>query len=407
MQGQRPVQPDDSSLGAETFGDRGDPVILLFADPAHRTGAWPDEFCSRMAEGPRFVIRYSGRPGSGLSAPATELAADALSVLTALDTGPAHIVGTAASEQAIRLLADQHPAFVASIMLISDVQGPGPGPSGIPVLTTSTEPDVAIPAILKHTSGGGEEQEKRLITRSLVAGDPTGWFERLYRAGAAGEVEMPWGRAEPHWMLTKWAAERDLDGTGQRAIVVGCGQGADAEYIATLGFQTVAFDIAETAIRLARQRYESSAVQYHVADLLDPPGEWRRAFDLVVEIITVQALPDPPRRQAIVNVGCLVAPGGTLFVTEWVRDEHEPYPELAPWPLTRAEIEAFASDGLTPVRIDRVPSPGGSPDHRWLAEFRRPAGLSAKERAVRTAWARPSGARTSALMSACRNRDRG
>ncbi len=164
--------------------------------------------------------------------------------------------------------------------------------------------------ILRYTSGGGEEQEKREIVRSLAGGDPTGWFERLYRAGAAGELDMPWGRTEPNSLLARWAAERGLGGTGQRAVVVGCGQGADAEYVASLGFQTVGFDIAETAIRLARQRYPGSAVRYRVADLLDPPVEWRRAFDLVVEIITVQALPDPPRHQAIVNVGRRSPPAG-------------------------------------------------------------------------------------------------
>jgi hypothetical protein len=55
-------------------------------------------------------------------------------------------------------------------------------------------------------------------------------------------------------------------------------------------------------------------VRYLVADLLNPPADWLHAFDLVVEIISVQALPDPSRRQAIINVGRLVAPAGTLLV---------------------------------------------------------------------------------------------
>ena len=141
------------------------------------------------------------------------------------------------------------------------------------------------------------ELEDRLTARALTDGDPAGWFERFYRAAAAGEVELPWDRAEPHRLLIRWAAERRLDGSGRRAIVVGCGPGADAEYVARLGFQVVAFDIAETAIRLARQRYPGSAVRYQAADLLHPPGEWRHAFDLVVEITTAQALPDPPQRR--------------------------------------------------------------------------------------------------------------
>jgi SAM-dependent methyltransferase len=221
------------------------------------------------------------------------------------------------------------------------------------------------------------ELEDRLVARALATGDPAGWFECFYRAAAAGEVELPWNRAEPHRLLTRWAAERGLDGSGRRAIVVGCGQGADAEYVARLGFQVVAFDIAETAIRLARQRYPGSAVRYQAADLLHPPAEWRHAFDLVVEIITAQALPDPPQRQASVNVGRLVRQSGTLFVVEAARGEHERAPELGPWPLSRADIDAFGTDGLLPVSIELGAGPGGPADLRWLAEFHRPRGLSA------------------------------
>lgn len=44
----------------------------------------------------------------------------------------------------------------------------------------------------------GEEEEYRLATRSLAAGDPTGWFEQLYAAGESGRIILPWSRTEPH-----------------------------------------------------------------------------------------------------------------------------------------------------------------------------------------------------------------
>jgi SAM-dependent methyltransferase len=226
----------------------------------------------------------------------------------------------------------------------------------------------------QYASTGMAELEDRLTAQALADGDPAGWFELFYRAAAAGEVELPWNRAKPHWLLTRWAAERRPDGSGRCAIVVGCGQGADAEYVARLGFQVVAFDIAETAIRLARQRYPGSAVRYQAADLLHPPSEWLHAFDLVIEIITVQALPDPPQRQAIANVGRLVRQGGTLLAVEAVRGERECAPELGPWPLSRADIDAFGTDGLHPAGIDLAAGPGGPGDLHWLAEFHRPRG---------------------------------
>jgi SAM-dependent methyltransferase len=209
----------------------------------------------------------------------------------------------------------------------------------------------------------------RLAARSLADGDPTGWFDRLYRAGTAGEVEMPWDRTEPYPLLAEWADGRDGGDAGRRAVVVGCGLGADAEYVASLGFTTVAFDVSPEAIRLARDRSPGSPVDYVVGDLLDPRPEWIGAFDLVIEIWTAQALPDPPRARAIATVGRLVAPGGTLLAIALRREDDEPAVLGPPWPLTPAEIESFAGAGLTPVRIER-----GSPEGRptWRAEFSRP-----------------------------------
>lgn len=223
--------------------------------------------------------------------------------------------------------------------------------------------DVFVPALLRHTSGGWDAQGSRLARRSIAAGDPTGWFDRLYAAAAAGESDMPWDRTTPQPLLAAWAAERRLDGTGLRAVVVGCGLGADAEFVASLGFTTTAFDIAETAIHQARLRHPHTRVDYVTADLLDPPKAWHQAFDLVVEVNTVQALPNPTRTAAIKAIPHLVAPGGTLLALP-ARDLGAPRTDTPPWPLTRSEIHAFATQGLTPVRVEPV-------EHRWQAQFIR------------------------------------
>jgi len=86
--------------------------------------------------------------------------------------------------------------------------------------------------------------------------------------------------------------------------------------------------------------------------LLHLPRSWLRAFDLVAEIITVQALPRAVRQRATASVARLTAPGGILLVIAAVHDgTGEPVPG-PPWPLTRAEIDAFAADGLTPAAIE-------------------------------------------------------
>ncbi len=117
-----------------------------------------------------------------------------------------------------------------------------------------------------------EEVAARMAAAAIAAGDPTGWFEQLYAASAAGRMAVPWDRGEPSRYLTQWAQARRLQGSGRSAVIVGCGLGDDAELIAGLGYQTTAFDISPTAIATARGRFPGSAVRYQAADLLSAPA---------------------------------------------------------------------------------------------------------------------------------------
>ena len=209
-----------------------------------------------------------------------------------------------------------------------------------------------------------DEQARELAAESLAGDDAVGWFERLYVSADQGEATVPWDVETPQQVLVDWAMQRQLDGRGRSALVVGCGLGRDAEFIAGLGFHTVAFDISPTAIRNAKRRHPESTVSYVVADLLDPPNDWHGAFDLVAESITVQSLPRRLRKEATAAVSAMVAPGGTLIVVSGVLGEDEDPDDGPPWPLTRAEIEAFSTADLAPARIEEI-------DGRWRAEFHR------------------------------------
>jgi len=221
------------------------------------------------------------------------------------------------------------------------------------------------------TARESDEHASRLAAESLADGDVTGWFERLYSAAARGEAVVPWDRGGPHPLLGQWA-QTQPSATG-RAVVVGTGLGGDAELVAGLGFDTVAFDVSATAIASARQRFPRSAAQYCVADLLALPADWCGAFDLVVESLTVQSIPRSVRHIATGNVASLVAPGGALVVIATALGDGDP--ALGPpWPLTRAEIDAFGVAGAQPVRIDLTAHPAPTAGSWWLAEFHRPPG---------------------------------
>lgn len=211
-----------------------------------------------------------------------------------------------------------------------------------------------------------------LAAESLAADDPTAWFDRLYSASERGEAVVPWDRLVPQQLLVEWAHARRPASDGRRALVVGCGLGRDAEFVSGLGFETTAFDISDTAVRLAQQRYPDTRVQYVSANLLDPPIGWRKAFDVVVESYTVQSLPDPPRSTAISSVARFVAPGGTLIVIAAAHDDAAEAETGPPWPLRRNEVEAFGHDGLNPVSIERIQDQIEPAMHRWRAEFVRP-----------------------------------
>jgi SAM-dependent methyltransferase len=230
-----------------------------------------------------------------------------------------------------------------------------------------------VPALLRHTSGGWPRQADRLAASSVAAGKPTGWFESLYGAAVSGEVDMPWDRMSPHPLLVRWMQGAQPRLKLGRAVVVGSGLGADAAYLAGLGFDTLGFDISPSAVAVARQRHSGSNVEYVVADLFDLPQSWQQSFDLVVEIFTVQALPDPPRRAAISKVPGLVAPGGRLVVIAARRADDDLDESGPPWPLTRGEIDAFASDDVTQTQVEHVVDPLQPSVSRWVAEFARKA----------------------------------
>ncbi len=190
------------------------------------------------------------------------------------------------------------------------------------------------------------KRARELATEYLQKGDPTGWFELLYKEAEQGQNVVPWAdRGANPGLLDFWSVNPQ-PAQEKKALVIACGLGDDAEQLAAWGFGTTAFDISETAIRMARQRFPESKVTYAVADLFHPPSEWERRFDFVFEANTVQALPVTLRAQAIQKIASFVAQGGKLLAIVRGREENEPLEEL-PWPLTRAEMNEFVAAGLT------------------------------------------------------------
>jgi len=215
------------------------------------------------------------------------------------------------------------------------------------------------------------KRARELAAEFLRKGDPTGWFEVLYKEGEAGKTVVPWAdRGANPGLIEFWRVNPQV-ADGKRALVIACGLGDDAEQLAEWGFETAAFDISETAIRMAQKRYPKSGVKYSVADLFQPPPEWERKFDFVFEANTIQALPAKIRAQAIHKIAGFVQPGGKLLAIVRGREADEPEGEL-PWPLTRAEMNEFVRAGLTEQSFEDYFDTEEPPSRRYRVLYARP-----------------------------------
>ena len=226
-----------------------------------------------------------------------------------------------------------------------------------------------------------EENARRRRARELAAqvagtANETGWFETLYAEAETGADVVPWADGDTNPHLIEWATAPDSPGrragAGKKALVVGCGLGYDAEYLAGLGYAVTAFDIAPTAIERAVRENPGTRVSYVTADLLALPAAWADAFDLVVEAYTVQPLYGPVRGRALAALHGPVTPGGTLLVIARATNDAEPSrdPRMMPWPLTRRELD-LAGGPLRPVSVEQFFDDEDPPKLRWRAEFRR------------------------------------
>jgi len=129
------VRVNGVDLCVETFGDPADPAILLVMGAGASMDWWQDDFCARLAAGPRHVIRYDHRDtGRSISYPPGEpgytgddLVADAAALLGVLGVGRAHVVGQSMGGALAQVLALDHPGCVASLTLVAtSPAGPEP-----------------------------------------------------------------------------------------------------------------------------------------------------------------------------------------------------------------------------------------------------------------------------------------
>jgi SAM-dependent methyltransferase len=155
----------------------------------------------------------------------------------------------------------------------------------------------------------------------------TDWEQR-YQTG-----DMPWEKGEPSPGLVDFLAAHPGLACGAVAVP-GCGTGHDVRAWAKAGFQAYGFDLAPSAIHLARERTVAAGLRADFAQLDFLSATPPQAFDWLFEHTLFCAI-DPSRRDDYVQaaVRWLKPDGQFLAVHYMIPDKDGP-----PFGTERAEL---------------------------------------------------------------------
>ncbi|WKA59402.1 alpha/beta hydrolase [Planococcus shenhongbingii] len=121
------IHSDGIELFTESFGDPTDTPLLLIMGAMSSMVYWDEEFCRKLANQGRFVIRYDNRdvgrstcyePGK-LNYTVSDMADDILRIMDAYGLGKAHLIGMSLGGMLAQIAAIKYPERIQSITLIS------------------------------------------------------------------------------------------------------------------------------------------------------------------------------------------------------------------------------------------------------------------------------------------------
>jgi pimeloyl-ACP methyl ester carboxylesterase len=242
-------------LCAETFGDAGDPAVLLIHGASASMLWWPEALCSQLAARGRYVIRYDqrdtgrstsyppGKPGYSMR----DLAADAVGLLDSLGIDQAHVVAQSMSGGIGLVLAVDNPTKVSSVTFVSTSTGADDLPPPSADMPRLASPDFTDQAAVEEyvvrsmaaESGAyfDEESARDLVRRDMArARDFEASLTNHYAMdfdgpvhGGFGDLSMPvlviHGDLDPLLPLAHGEAIRDAVPGASLVVLKGAGHG--------------------------------------------------------------------------------------------------------------------------------------------------------------------------------------
>ena len=212
----------------------------------------------------------------------------------------------------------------------------------------------------------------KIMVKSFQERDePTAWFDSIYTDAEGDYRDVFWADLEPNPYLLSWLSNSGFEHAGRRAIAIGCGVGDDAEALSEAGYEVTAFDISPEAIRLCKERYLDTKVNYLVADLFDYPPQWTESFYLIYECNTIQVLPGKYRIKARDAMISLLAPQGYILVSCRSRLKGEQEDDI-PLPLDKEEIDGFIRCGLNEGNFEAYYDTQDPPVPHFFSSYKKP-----------------------------------
>lgn len=134
----------------------------------------------------------------------------------------------------------------------------------------------------------------------------TFWETKYQRA------EHPWDLGQAAPPLMDFFAERSCTG---KLVVLGCGHGHDAIFLAQRGFTVTGVDFAPSAIAAARQFAQQANVILKLlqANIFDLPATYPQQFDVVFEHTCFCAIAPEQRPDYVRVAASILKPQGILY----------------------------------------------------------------------------------------------
>jgi SAM-dependent methyltransferase len=203
--------------------------------------------------------------------------------------------------------------------------------------------------------------ERPPTSHERMSGQP---WDASYRDGPA-----PWDIEGPQPAVVRLADAGAFSGD---VLDAGCGTGENGLHVAASGLRVFGFDVAETAVAMAREKAAARGLDavFEVADALrlDRLG---RTFDTVLDCGLFHTFDGAERRDYVTGLAAVTRRGGHVLVLCFSDAEPE---TPVPHPVSEQELRDAFSAGwnvvsIAPERVGTRFHPHGAP--AWLATFER------------------------------------